>query len=44
MYLGGNRFWVPLIFFNRASSGCYAILMSYNNSETAVYGYNRALF
>ena len=25
-------------------SVCYAILMSYNNSETAVYGYNPALF
>ena len=24
-------------FFNRAFSGCYAILKNYNNSETAVY-------
>ena len=32
------------IFFNRTFSGCYAILISYNNSKTAVYGYNPALF
>ena len=25
------------VFFNRAFSGCYAILKNYNNSETAVY-------
>ena len=27
------------IFFSRVLSRCYAILASYNNSETAVYGY-----
>ena len=32
------------VFYIRAFSGCYAILKSYNNSETAVYGYNSALF
>ena len=29
---------------NTAFSGCYAILMSPKEGETAVYGYNPALF
>ena len=32
------------IFFTRGFSGCYAILTSPKESETAVYGYNPALF
>ena len=32
------------IFYIRAFSGCHAILKSYNNSETAVYGCNPVLF
>ena len=32
------------IFFIRAFSGCYAILTSPKEGETAVYGYNPALF
>ena len=32
------------IFFTRAFSGCYAILPSPKEGETAVYGYNPALF
>ena len=32
------------IFFIRAFSGCYAILTSPREGETAVYGYNPALF
>ena len=32
------------IFYIRAFSSCYAILKSYNNSETAVYGCNPVLF
>ena len=33
-----------LVIFQQSFSVCYAILMSYNNSETADYGYNPALF
>ena len=33
-----------LVIFQQSFSVCYAILMSYNNSETAGYGYNPALF
>ena len=32
------------IFVIRAFSGCYAILTSFKEGETAVYGYNPALF
>ena len=32
------------IFFTRVFFGCCALLTSYNNSETAVYGYDPALF
>ena len=32
------------IFFTRVFSGCYAILTSPKEGETAVYGYNPALF
>ena len=32
------------IFFTRAFSGCYALLTSPRDGETAVYGYNPALF
>ena len=32
------------VIFQLSFSVCYAILTSYNNSETAVYGYNPALF
>ena len=32
------------VIFQRSFSVRYAILISYNNSETAVYGYNPALF
>ena len=32
------------MFFIRAFSGCYAILTSPKEGETAVYGYNPALF
>ena len=39
--LKSERVW---IFFNRAFYGCYTILVSYNYSETAVFGYNTALF
>ena len=29
---------------HQSFSGCYSVLKSYNNSETAVYGYSPALF
>ena len=29
---------------HQSFSGCYSALKSYNNSETAVYGYSPALF
>ena len=32
------------ILFSRAFSGCYAILTSPEEGETAAYGYNPALF
>ena len=32
------------IFFTRVFSACYAILTSLKEGETAVYGYNPALF
>ena len=31
-------------YFAPELSGCYAILTSHNEGETAVYGYNPALF
>ena len=34
----------PRIFFTRVFSGCYAIQTSPKEGETAVYGYNPALF
>ena len=49
-FCGCWEFWVRAenqsarIFFIRAFSGCYAILTSPKKGETAVYGYNPALF
>ena len=39
------KFWVSArIFYITAFSGCYVLLKSYNNSKTAVYGYNPVQF
>ena len=42
--VGSSRSESARIFFTRVFSGCYVILTSPKEGQTAVYGYNPALF